>query len=108
MNQQTDTDALVQWLEGYYDFQCEGGPLKNCVEWQSLKDALADLRARLTTFQEHHVKMQQHRDAWRRYAKGRGPKPNDYLDGSLADREATALEQAEARLATTPIAPKED
>lgn len=28
--------ALVKRLETHYDFQCEGGPLRNCVEWQEL------------------------------------------------------------------------
>ena len=25
-------------VEEFYDFECEGGPLKNCVEWQQAKD----------------------------------------------------------------------
>lgn len=29
--------ALIDRLENHYDFQCEGGPLKNCAEWQQLK-----------------------------------------------------------------------
>lgn len=33
----THITELSQRLEDYYDFQCEGGPLKNCVEWQQLK-----------------------------------------------------------------------
>ncbi len=28
---------LITKLENYYDFQCEGGPLKNCLEWRQLK-----------------------------------------------------------------------
>lgn len=28
---------MIDRLENYYDFQCEAGPLRNCVEWQSLK-----------------------------------------------------------------------
>jgi hypothetical protein len=33
--------ALIERLETYYDFECAGGPLKNCVEWQQLKAALS-------------------------------------------------------------------
>jgi hypothetical protein len=32
--------ALIDRLENYYDFECTGGPLRNCVEWQQLKAAL--------------------------------------------------------------------
>jgi hypothetical protein len=32
---------VVERLENYYDFQCEAGPLKNCVEWHQLKAILA-------------------------------------------------------------------
>lgn len=28
--------ALVDRLENHYDFWCEGGPLRLCVEWQQL------------------------------------------------------------------------
>lgn len=31
---------LIERLENYYDFQCEGGPLKNCVEWIRLKEVV--------------------------------------------------------------------
>jgi hypothetical protein len=34
---------LIDRLENSYDFQCEAGPLKNCVEWQQLKALLAAL-----------------------------------------------------------------
>ena len=30
---------LLDRLENHYDFQCEGGPLRLCVEWQQLKVA---------------------------------------------------------------------
>ena len=32
----------VDRLENLYAFECEGGPLKNCVEWQALKTRIAD------------------------------------------------------------------
>lgn len=32
---------LVDRLENYYQFECEGGPLKNCVDWQRLKALIA-------------------------------------------------------------------
>lgn len=33
--------AIVERLEGHYAFECEGGPLKNCIEWQELCRLLA-------------------------------------------------------------------
>ena len=33
---------LVKRLEGYYDFQCEGGPLRNCVDWIELCAIVTD------------------------------------------------------------------
>jgi hypothetical protein len=32
--------ALIDRLENYYDFECTGGPLRHCVEWQQLKAVL--------------------------------------------------------------------
>ena len=34
---------LIAKLEDYYDFECEGGPLKNCQDWIALKTSLASL-----------------------------------------------------------------
>jgi hypothetical protein len=45
---------------------------------------------------DHLVRMQQHRDAWRAYAYGKGPKPKDYLDGNCVDRPETLIEKLEA------------
>lgn len=39
----TALERLVDRLEHHYCFECEGGPLRNCVEWQQLKGALAAL-----------------------------------------------------------------
>ena len=38
-------ETLFDRLETYYDFQCEGGPLKNCVKWVALHAEVATLRA---------------------------------------------------------------
>lgn len=32
--------SIIDRLENFYGFACEGGPLKNCVEWQLLKALL--------------------------------------------------------------------
>jgi hypothetical protein len=32
--------ALCERLEQAYSFECEAGPLRNCVEWQRLKELL--------------------------------------------------------------------
>ena len=37
---------LVGRLENYYDFECTGGPLKNCVEWRELRAVLATVSPR--------------------------------------------------------------
>ena len=34
---------LVDRLENYYDFQCEGGPLRYCREWLELKKQISGL-----------------------------------------------------------------
>lgn len=39
------TTDIVERLENVYDFQCEAGPLKNCVEWQQLKAEIERLRS---------------------------------------------------------------
>ena len=31
------TKDIIDRLENDYRFECEGGPLKNCVEWQELR-----------------------------------------------------------------------
>ena len=45
----------------------------------------------------HHVEMQRHRDAWRKYAYGRGERPQDFLDGNMvpSDRGPTRIEELE-------------
>lgn len=47
------------------------------------------------------VEMQKHRDAWRGYAYGRQPRPQDFLDGNMveSDRGPTRIEQLEAAIA---------
>jgi hypothetical protein len=37
-----EMQALIDRLENYYQFACEGGPLKSCVEWQRLSALLRD------------------------------------------------------------------
>lgn len=36
---------LIRKLEDDYDFRCEAGPLKTCVDWQTLRESLAELLA---------------------------------------------------------------
>lgn len=38
-------EQTMDRLENHYNFECPGGPLRNCVEWQQLKADLARLRA---------------------------------------------------------------
>lgn len=33
---------LCERIESAYDFQCEAGPLKNCVEWIELRRLIAE------------------------------------------------------------------
>ena len=39
--------SLIDRIENHYQFDCEAGPLKNCVEWQRLKDAIETIEAAL-------------------------------------------------------------
>jgi hypothetical protein len=43
--EQQMSDDIVGRLENVYDFQCQAGPLKNCVEWIALKAEIERLRA---------------------------------------------------------------
>lgn len=39
---QSPVEAEILWQKiEAYNFECEGGPLRNCVEWQQLREALA-------------------------------------------------------------------
>jgi len=71
----------------------------------SLLECIQSLRAELTAKDKliedansHHVEMQRHRDAWRKYAYGRGERPQDFLDGNMvpSDRGPTRIEELEA------------
>ncbi len=39
--------SMIERLENAYQFECEAGPLKNCVEWQKLRDGIATAIAAL-------------------------------------------------------------
>lgn len=39
--------SLIDRLENEYQFECEAGHLKNCVEWQKLRDGVATAIAAL-------------------------------------------------------------
>ena len=39
--------SIIERLESEYNFECEAGPLKNCVEWQKLRDGVATAIAAL-------------------------------------------------------------
>ena len=67
---------------------------------------LAELAAkdkRIEDANNHHVEMQRHRDAWRKYAYGRGERPQDFLDGNMvpSDRGLTRIEELERILDDT-------
>ena len=61
------------------------------------------LVAKLADANSHHVDLQRHRDAWRRYAYGRGERPQDFLDGNMvpSDRGPTRIEELERILDDT-------
>ena len=58
---------------------------------------IGDLYKRIEDANNHHVEMQRHRDAWRKYAYGRGERPQDFLDGNMvpSDRGPTRIEELE-------------
>lgn len=37
-----------------YGFECEAGPLENCLEWQELKRFAADLASALSVLEEEY------------------------------------------------------
>lgn len=39
---------MIDRLEHSYQFECEAGPLKNCLEWQKLKSAIDTAKEALT------------------------------------------------------------
>ena len=49
---------LADKLETAYAFECEAGPLKNCVDWQTLRREAA----RLEEFHQAYLAFSQHRD----------------------------------------------
>ena len=81
----------------------DGGYVQEAIE--RLRDEhgaqeslISDLRSQLADANNHHVEMQRHRDAWRKYAYGRGERPQDFLDGNMvpSDRGMTRIEELEA------------
>ena len=56
-------ENLVDRLKNHYDFQCEGGPLKNCVEWQQLKRLLAAEQEKTKELAKQLARSQQLHDA---------------------------------------------
>lgn len=43
MNEPETISQLMDKLENHYDFQCEGGPLRLCVDWSDLRQWVRDL-----------------------------------------------------------------
>ena len=76
-----EKDAKIQRLEsrGISDMQWE----------------LKEKDKRIEDANNHHVEMQRHRDAWRKYAYGRGERPQDFLDGNMvpSERGLTRIEE---------------
>lgn len=50
---------LLARLETYYQFECEAGPLGNCVEWQQLKADVASLTRERARLQEENEKLKE-------------------------------------------------
>lgn len=44
-------ESLIDRLENYYDFQCEGGPLRLCADWQQLKSHIDHERSLVAEIQ---------------------------------------------------------
>jgi len=63
-------------------------------EIERLRAEVAEKDKRIEDANSHHVDLQRHRDAWRRYAYGRGERPQDFLDGNMvpSDRGPTEIE----------------
>ena len=89
-------NQLVERLENYYAFECEGGSLRSCVEWQQLRVALVRLaqveQERDTDRARHADELAELRATHRAVVS----RKDQDLDAALA--RAEALEQAHARL----------
>ena len=81
--------------------QCEIESLR--AEHGAQESLISDLRSQLADANNHHVEMQRHRDAWRKYAYGRGERPQDFLDGNMvpSERGLTRIEELERILDDT-------
>lgn len=40
------TKDIIDRLEHHYQFECPGGPLRNCVEWRQLCDQIITIQDR--------------------------------------------------------------
>lgn len=49
-------NKLIDRLENLYDFECEGGSLKNCVDWIQLKDKISQHAAAVRKPLEEEIK----------------------------------------------------
>lgn len=49
-------NKLIDRLENFYDFECEGGSLKNCVDWIQLKDKISQHAAAVRKPLEEEIK----------------------------------------------------
>lgn len=48
------TDKIMRVIEDKYDFKCDGGSLKNCVDWERLHNSIKAERQELTEFLKKH------------------------------------------------------
>lgn len=92
---ETSHAALRKLCEVYADHE------SRLATYEAARDTLADavpalldeIERLLASLVEH----QRHRDAWRGYAYGRGPRPRDYISGNMVpeDRGPTAVDENE-------------
>ena len=86
---------LMKRLESYYGFECEGGPLRNCVEWHQLKAHVSTLQSAPPAGAQGETRCvpEQFRNA--SYDGRNGPKA--WLDGYDTARTQQAEEIARLR-----------
>lgn len=48
-------EELIDRLENYYGFECEGGSLKNCLDWQQLVRLVREEIGNMTAPTRHPI-----------------------------------------------------
>lgn len=90
-------DRLAERLENVYAFECEGGPLKNCTDWQQLRAGLTDLRAAFETLEKERDEAREQFDRHVVWASGQAEQAAASLAATKQKLEESYAAGSEAR-----------